>query len=110
MASLTEALKKKVQQIPKYISIKELPNKVELKLVAFAFRNDNRGKESLFLTLQTREGAYVVQKYGRSTFEALLDAIEAAGGEDYLRNNFHPWVMEKRGKAIYPRLYPVPKG
>ena len=106
--SLTEQLKKKLQQIQKYIPVSELPNRIELKLTAYAFKQDKKGNESLFLTLETKEGAYVIQKYTKSCYEDLFNAIEKAGGEDHLRNNYHTWILERRGKSYYARLYPLP--
>jgi hypothetical protein len=106
--SLTELLKKKVEQLPKYLSVTELPPRIEVKLLAFAFKTDKKGNEGAFITLETKEGAYIVQKYGKSCYEPLLDAMEAAGGEQYLRNNYHVWIMDKRGKSLNPRLYPIP--
>ena len=106
--SLTEVLKKKVEQLPKYLSVTELPPRIEVKLLAFAFKTDKKGNEGAFITLETKEGAYIVQKYGKSCYEPLLNAIFAAGGEEYLRNNYHTWIMDKRGKSLNPRLYPVP--
>lgn len=109
MTNLTEVLKKKVEQLPKYLSVTELPNRVEVKLVAFAFKTDKKGNEGAFVTLQVKSGAYIVQKYGKSCYEPLLNAIEAAGGEQYLRDNYHPWMLEKLGKSVNPRLYPLPQ-
>ena len=105
---LTDALKKKVETLPKYLSVTELPPKVEVKLTSFEFKTDKKGNEGAFITLRTKDGSLIVQKYGKSCYEPLLNAIEAAGGEQYLTQNYHVWSQERLGKSINPRLYPVP--
>jgi len=106
--SLTEQLKKKSEQIPQYISVSEIPPKIEVKILSFEFKTDKRGNEACFITLVTKDGKRVVQKYTKSCYEALFNAIEHAGGERYLSENFHVWVQERRGRSINPRLYPTP--
>ncbi|MEM4067271.1 MAG: hypothetical protein QXV17_10490 [Candidatus Micrarchaeaceae archaeon] len=106
---LEEELKKRAAQQPKYLSVTELPNKIEVKILSFEFKTDKKGQEACFITLITRKGEYIVQKYTKSTYEDLFNTIEAAGGEAYLSSTFTEWRLERRGRSINPRLYPAPK-
>jgi hypothetical protein len=103
-------LKERMNQAKEYISIQDLPDKVNLVLVGdLDFKADKRGNESCFVTLMTKERKYLVQKYTPSTYKELFNAIEECGGIEALRQKYLVWEKRRSGRAINDRLFPRPE-
>jgi len=109
MNELEKALEQKMKETTQYISVSELPETVKAKLVKYIFKQDKRGKECLFLTLETVDGKLIVQKYTPTTWEPLYSAMSKIGF-DTLEKEFVVWRKQNFGKTIQPRLYPTVKG
>jgi hypothetical protein len=106
---ILQKLKQKAEEVREYISVSEIPESLELKMVSEpTFKVDKRGNEAFFITLQTRDKKFLVQKYTPSTYNHLIKAIQECGGEEELKNEFHIWVKERVGRAINDRLFPTP--
>ncbi|MEM2368411.1 MAG: hypothetical protein QXQ50_09300 [Candidatus Bathyarchaeia archaeon] len=105
-----EKLKQKAEEVAEYLSVTDLPNEIQAKIVSdLVFKVDKRGNEACFITLETPDRKRVVQKYTPSTYKALHEAILNAGGLEYLQNNYVTWTKRREGRAINERLFPQPK-
>jgi len=110
MSESLEILKKKAEQAKEFISVVDLPEQIEAKLVGdLVFKTDKRGNEGCFITLQTKEGKYVAQKYTQTQYAYLYNAIINCGGLAKLQNEYHIWIKQRVGRGINERLFPKPK-
>jgi hypothetical protein len=110
MSESLNKLKEKAEQVKEYLSVTDLPKEIEAKMVGdLQFKTDKRGNEACFITLQTKEGKYVVQKYTSTNYAYLYDKITSCGGMQKLQTEYHLWVKERVGRSINERLFPQPK-
>jgi len=108
MSDIIEKLKKKAEETPTFLSVTDIPNQVEARILTGEFKTDKRGNECFFLRLITKDNKIIVQKYTPSTYRDLYNAMKEAGDVEYLMNNFHVWEKRRSGRAINERLFPVP--
>ena len=110
MSDQLEKLKEKAEQAKEYISVTDIPSEVNAILASdLVFKADKRGNEACFITLKTKEGKYIAQKYTPSTYKYLHDCIINCGGLTNLQNTYYIWKKERVGRSINERLYPQPK-
>jgi hypothetical protein len=110
MSESLNKLKQKAEQVKEYLSVTDLPQQVKAIMVGdLQFKTDKRGNEACFITLQTKEGKYVVQKYTSTNYAYLYDRIVSCGGIQKLQTEYHFWVKERIGRSINERLFPQPK-
>lgn len=111
MSDSLAKLKAKAESVKEYMSLSEIPEQIELRVIGdIVFKNDKRGNEACFITLETRDGKLVVQKYTQTNYLHLYNSIMACGGLEKLQREFHLWVKENVGRSLNPRLFPKPKG
>lgn len=73
------------------------------------FKNDAKENECLYVTIETKDGM-VTQKYTKTLYKILTDAVEKAGGWKFLQENMVEWVkMDSGNSKSFPRFYPTPK-
>lgn len=111
MSESIEEIERKLEQKAdetNYVSVTELPIEITAKIESAGFRNDKRGNEAFFLTLMLEDKRIVAQKYTRTCYKHLVDAIKACGGFRALMQNFTIWRKERVGRALNDRFYPVP--
>lgn len=105
--SFEEKLKGKASE-SKYLSLSELPNTITATISGEPqFKTDKRGNEALYIQLKTKAGT-VVQKFGKSLYEKLYNAIKACGDLKTLQTVEHTWKQEKAGRAQFDRYFPQP--
>jgi hypothetical protein len=104
-----ETLRKKAEE-NNYVSFDKQQDEIEATLAEQPiFKADKQGNECLYLTLKVKEGL-VVQKFGKSIWQTLYDAIKTSGGIDVLMQEKHTWKKKLAGKAgSFARYYPLPK-
>jgi hypothetical protein len=108
MSEIMRKLREKAEQTPDYISVGEIPNEIEAKILQQPeFKVDKRGNECLFIRLITKDKKAVVQKYTPTTYKQLMNRIEECGGIEALVKQYHIWKKERSGRAINERLFPV---
>jgi hypothetical protein len=108
--SFEEKLAEKARQVKQYIPATELPLELEAIVVAEpVFKTDKRGNEGCFITLKTRDGKFVAQKYTPTQYAALEAAVKACGGIKALMSDYFVWRKQRVGRAMNERLFPVPK-
>jgi hypothetical protein len=109
MSSLEEELRKRAAQVKEYIPATNLPDEVEAIIIGEpTFKTDKRGTEALFITLKTRDGKYIAQKYMPTTYSDLESAIKACGGVEALKRSYHIWRKRRSGRTQFDRLFPTP--
>jgi hypothetical protein len=109
MSSLEEELRRRAAQVKEYIPATNLPDEVEAVIVGEpTFKTDKRGTEALFITLKTRDGKYIAQKYMPTTYKDLEAAIKACGGVKALQESYHIWRKRRSGRTQFDRLFPTP--
>jgi hypothetical protein len=109
MSSIEEELRKRAAQVKEYIPATNLPDEVEAIIVGEpVFKKDKRGTEALFVTLRTRDGKYIAQKYMPTTYADLEAAIRSCGGIRALQTNYHIWRKKRSGRTQFDRLFPTP--
>jgi hypothetical protein len=89
------------------ISLDTLGDTIKGTVTKNEFKADARANEALYITIKTAEGN-VVQKYGRSLYQTLLEKVKACGGIEKLQTVEHTWKKEKAGRATFNRFYPLP--
>lgn len=105
--SFEEKLGNKAQE-NKYLSLSELPTTINAIIVGDPqFKTDKRGNEAVYITLQTTTGN-VIQKFGKSLYEKLLESLKECGGLIELQKNKHDWKQEKAGRVQFNRYFPQP--
>jgi len=104
--NLEHMLEKKVGELTRYLSVKELPDIVKAKLVKWEFKADQRGNECFYIHLETENREVIVQKFTRSTWMELYERLSKIGLER-LENEYYTWVKTSVGRAINPRLLPI---
>jgi hypothetical protein len=110
MSESLDKLKQKAEQVKEYLSVTDLPSQIEAKMVGdLQFKTDKRGNEACFITLATKEGKLVVQKYTSTNYAYLYDRIVSCGGIQKLQTEYHTWVKERVGRSINERLFPQSK-
>jgi hypothetical protein len=110
MSESLEKLKQKAEQVKEYLSVTDLPEQIEAKMIGdLQFKTDKRGNEACFITLETKEGKLVVQKYTSTNYAYLYDKITSCGGIQKLQMEYHTWIKERVGRSINDRLFPQPK-
>lgn len=109
MSESLKQLKEKAEQTKEYISVIDIPQQVEAKLIGdLNFKTDKRGNEGCFITLQLKDGKFLAQKYTPTQYAYLYNAIIICGGIDKLRNEYHTWIKTRVGRGINERLFPKP--
>lgn len=109
MSEVLKTLKEKAEKVKEYLSVLEVPESIEVKLIGdLEFKKDKRGNEACFLTLETREGKIIVQKYTSTNYAYLYDAISKLGDITFLKKDFVTWKKAKVGRSINERLFPMP--
>jgi hypothetical protein len=103
---LESTLKEKVGELPKYLSVSELPDVIKAKMIKYEFKEDKRGNEAFFIHLETENGEIVVQKFTRSTWLELYDRLKRIGF-DRIQKEYVTWVKTNVGRTINPRLLPI---
>lgn len=103
---LESTLNEKVGELPKYLSVSELPDVIKAKMIKYEFKEDKRGNEAFFIHLETENGEIVVQKFTRSTWLELYDRLKRIGF-DRIQKEYVTWVKTNVGRAINPRLLPI---
>lgn len=73
------------------------------------FKQDARQQECMYLVLKLKNGKGVKQKYTKTTWKAIYDAITKAGGLAELQKNWHFWSKQEKGQAQKDRYYPESK-
>lgn len=104
--SIESRLAQKIESAPEYISITDTPDTLLLRLRESKFKTDSRGNEALFLYLNDKDGKTLVQKYTQTTYNDILEAINNAGGSEYLTKNFVSWTKQMVGRMQNPRFVP----
>ena len=107
-------LEKRSQLSGDYLSVRDMPDTLELTVLKQEYKLDGRGKECLYITFQIASGEHmakkVVQKYTPSTYTDLHEAIQKAGGWKQLTSlEPHKWTKQASGRTINQRLFPEPK-
>lgn len=105
--SLENELDKKKAEQRVYISPKDVPENVRVKLLSYKFKTDQKGTEGCFVYLEDRRGQIIVQKYTPTAYEALKNAIKGAGGYDRLVNKECEWRLAMAGRMQNKRLFPL---
>lgn len=107
------------ERLASYISISEITKlgQVTARLYRAEFKNDSRGHECFYITLELKDGKRVVQKYTKTllpylyaSFLAFRELAEKKGLPneiEYLQKNYVTWRAEYHHRG-YPRLYPTP--
>jgi len=103
---LESTLKEKMKELPKFLSVSELPDVVKAKMIKYEFKEDKRGNEGFFIHLETENGEIIVQKFTRSTWLELYDRLKRIGF-DRIQKEYVTWVKTNVGRAINPRLLPI---
>ena len=103
---LESILKEKVSELPKYLSVSELPEVIKAKMIKYEFKEDKRGNEAFFIHLETENGEIIVQKFTRSTWPELYERLKRIGF-DRIQKEYISWVKTNVGRAINPRLLPI---
>lgn len=110
MSEPLKILKEKAEKVKEYLSVLEIPETIEVKLTSdLEFKKDKRGNEACFITLETRDGKIIVQKYTSTNYAYLYDAISKLGDLEFLKKDFYTWKKAKVGRSINERLFPMPK-
>jgi hypothetical protein len=109
VSSLEEELRRRAAQVKEYIPATNLPDEVEAIIIGEpTFKTDKRGTEALFITLKTRDGKYIAQKYMPTTYADLESAIGSCGGVKALQESYHIWRKKRSGRTQFDRLFPTP--
>lgn len=66
------------------VDLSEIPPELKATLTEFEFREDNRGRECLYLTIVDEENREITQKYTDFHLDKLIEALEQ-GGVDHLK-------------------------
>lgn len=89
------------------VNLNELGETFKGILIKSEFKTDARTNEACYLTIKIAKGN-VVQKYGKSLYQTLLEKIKLSGGLEALKANEYTWKAEKAGRATFNRYFPVP--
>jgi hypothetical protein len=106
MSDFEKALEQKAKESSS-IALDTLGDTIKGTVSKYEFKADARANQALFITIKTKEGN-VVQKYGKSLYQTLLDKVRLCGTIETLQNTEHTWKQEKAGRATFNRYYPVP--
>lgn len=106
MSSFEETLTQKAKESTN-IALDTLGDTIKGTVSKYEFKADARANQALFLTIKTKEGN-VVQKYGKSLYQTLLEKVKACGSIEQLSAIEHVWKQEKAGRATFNRYYPIP--
>lgn len=102
-----DKLKQKADE-SRFLSLSNLSDEITATVIGEPeWKKDKRGNECLYIVLDTKEGT-IVQKFGKSIYETLYQAIQKCGGLGNLKIVKHTWRKSIAGKAINPRYYPIP--
>lgn len=108
--SFEDALQQKAKEA-KYLNLSELPSELSAVISGEPqFKTDKRGNEALYVQLKTSNPqGVVIQKFGKSLYQKLYEAVKACGGLKALQSEEYTWKQEKAGRAQFNRYFPVSK-
>jgi len=109
MPTFEEIMKHQIDENPELIPVTQIPQEVTVKIKNYNVKVDAKGNECLFVTLLTKENERIIQKYTASSYREFFDAVNAAGGYDYLHEHFAVWSKSTFGQMKNARLLPMPK-
>lgn len=100
-----ETLRKKAK---KRIELDQLPESLVAKLTEWQFKEDSRGRECLYVTLITKEGEQLTQKYTDFHLSYLIENLEKLGvtSIDDIKNKWIIW-HKTTFRIGNPRLLPT---
>ena len=101
-----ERLKQKVDE-SEYIDLDKAPNELIGKLVKFEFKEDKLKNQALFAEIVLKDSKKLIQKYTKTTYNHLYDAIEKLGGLKVVKENFCLWEQKRVGRTTLNRFFPV---
>ena len=105
---VSKLAQKKLSSKPR-LRLNTLPQTVKAKLIDYRLDHDFKGRECLYLTLESDEGVFT-QKYTSLHILALAEAFEKLGFESLEQAKNVSIIWSQKSFTIgYPRFMPVSK-
>lgn len=101
------SIKKLREMSSKRFQLSELPEKIELRVKSYEFKEDSQGREGCFVHLETRDGEELTQKFTSMHIMDLAEALEKLGFKS-IEDATGKWLLweQKTYRIGNPRLIP----